>query len=149
MKLIIFACVHNAGRSQMVATFFNALADPRKACAVSAARGPPNTYIEVLEVMREVGLELSQSRPQLLTRGSWQGPRWPLLRGRPAAQLARDHGWMLADAARIDELDQDRCMRLFISIAQLIPEGNQLKADHVVDALAKDWPPALGECTGR
>jgi len=64
-------------------------------------------------------------------------------------ELARDHGWMLADAARIDELDQDRRVRLFISIAHVIPEGNQLKADYIVDALAKDWPTALGECTGR
>jgi len=30
---VVFACVHNAGRSQMAVAFFNALADPRRACA--------------------------------------------------------------------------------------------------------------------
>ena len=38
MLRIIFACVHNAGRSQMAAAFFNQLADRTKAEAISAAR---------------------------------------------------------------------------------------------------------------
>jgi len=33
---VLFACVHNAGRSQMAAAWFRALADPGKAGAVSA-----------------------------------------------------------------------------------------------------------------
>ena len=37
METVIFACVHNAGRSQMAAAFFNALADPSKIVASSAA----------------------------------------------------------------------------------------------------------------
>ena len=37
---VIFACVHNAGRSQMAAAFFNALADPQKASALSAGTQP-------------------------------------------------------------------------------------------------------------
>ena len=37
---VIFACVHNAGRSQMAAAFFNALADAGKARAVSAGTNP-------------------------------------------------------------------------------------------------------------
>ena len=36
MKTVIFACVHNAGRSQMAAAFFNVLADPAKVRAISA-----------------------------------------------------------------------------------------------------------------
>ena len=40
MKTIIFACVHNAGRSQMAAALFNALADPSEARAVSAGTTP-------------------------------------------------------------------------------------------------------------
>jgi len=38
--LVIFACVHNAGRSQMAAAFFNALADPAKVRATSAGTAP-------------------------------------------------------------------------------------------------------------
>jgi L-amino acid N-acyltransferase YncA/protein-tyrosine-phosphatase len=37
---VVFACVHNAGRSQMSAAFFNALADPSRARAVSAGTEP-------------------------------------------------------------------------------------------------------------
>ena len=49
MKTILFACVHNAGRSQMAAALFNLRADPAKARAVSAGTEPgervhPHTY---------------------------------------------------------------------------------------------------------
>ncbi len=68
MLTVIFACVHNAGRSQMAAAFFNEFADPRKARAISAGTEPgPRVHPEVLEVMREIGLDLSQAQPQLLT----------------------------------------------------------------------------------
>ena len=40
MDTVIFACVHNAGRSQMAAAFFNQLADPRAARAASAGTQP-------------------------------------------------------------------------------------------------------------
>ena len=68
MQTVIFACVHNAGRSQMAAAFFNEFADPEKARAISAGTEPgPHVHPEVLEVMRESGLDLSQAQPQLLT----------------------------------------------------------------------------------
>ena len=35
MKTVLFACVHNAGRSQMAAAFFNQLADPQTTRAIS------------------------------------------------------------------------------------------------------------------
>jgi len=40
MKTILFACVHNAGRSQMAAAWFNALCDPKAARAISAGTQP-------------------------------------------------------------------------------------------------------------
>lgn len=67
MKTILFACVHNAGRSQMAAAFFNALADPARARAISAGTQPADrVHPEVVLVMREAGIELSAS-PQRLT----------------------------------------------------------------------------------
>ena len=55
MLKVIFACVHNAGRSQMAAAFFNRLADPQKATAVSAGTEPGvRVHPEVLAVMQEV-----------------------------------------------------------------------------------------------
>ena len=68
MKLVIFACVHNAGRSQMAAAFFNKAADPTKATAVSAGTQPgERVHPEVQEAMAEVGIDLAQARPQKLT----------------------------------------------------------------------------------
>jgi len=63
--------------------------------------------------------------------------------------LAREKGWLLADAASIDDLDRERRKSLFVTIVHLTPEGNQLKADYILQALERDWPPALGSCAGR
>ena len=68
MTTVIFACVHNAGRSQMAAAFFNALADLAKARAVSAGTAPASrVHPEVVAAMREVGIDLSGATPRLLT----------------------------------------------------------------------------------
>lgn len=68
MQKVIFACTHNAGRSQMAAAFFNQLADRRKVEAVSAGAEPGMcVHPEVLAVMHEVGVDLSNAKPQKLT----------------------------------------------------------------------------------
>jgi arsenate reductase (thioredoxin) len=68
MKTIIFACVHNAGRSQMAAAFFNEMADGSRARAISAGTQPgKQVHPEVQEAMREVNIDLSGAKPQLLT----------------------------------------------------------------------------------
>ena len=67
MNNVIFACIHNAGRSQMAAAWVNTLADASKARAVSAGTDPgERVHPEVLEAMREVGIDLSQQKPQKL-----------------------------------------------------------------------------------
>jgi arsenate reductase (thioredoxin) len=68
MLKVIFACVHNAGRSQMAAAFFNHLTDPQKAQAVSAGTEPgERVHPEVQAVMQEVRMDLSGAKPQKLT----------------------------------------------------------------------------------
>jgi arsenate reductase (thioredoxin) len=68
VERVIFACVHNAGRSQMAAKFFSEIADPARAEAISAGTQPgERVHPEVVNVMREVGLDVSGSRPRLLT----------------------------------------------------------------------------------
>jgi arsenate reductase (thioredoxin) len=68
MKTVLFACVQNAGRSQMAAAWFNHLADPAKARGVSAGTAPAaHVHPEVLEAMREAGLDLAGTRPRRLT----------------------------------------------------------------------------------
>ena len=68
METILFACVHNAGRSQMAAAWFNKMADRTKARAVSAGTQPgERVHPEVVEAMREEGIDLATIKPQFLS----------------------------------------------------------------------------------
>jgi arsenate reductase len=74
MKTVIFACVHNAGRSQMAAAFFNARANPALARALCFGTRPAErVHPEVVEAMRQVGLDVSAARPRPLTDDLAQG----------------------------------------------------------------------------
>ena len=99
MDIVLFACVHNAGRSQMAAAFFNQQADPRRAVALSAGTQPADhVHPEVLEVMREVGVDLVSARPRRLTRDPMYNAR--LGTEYLARMLARyDGSYVLATAA--------------------------------------------------
>jgi arsenate reductase len=102
MERVMFACLHNAGRSQMAAAFFSQLADPDQATAVSAGTQPgERVHPVVIEAMREVGIDLSGVQPQRLTESLVQdaslmvtmgcGEECPYVPG-----LARDD-WELRD----------------------------------------------------
>lgn len=68
MNTVLFACVHNAGRSQMAAAWFNLFSDPTKARAVSAGTDPgPRVHPEVVVAMSEVGVDLSHAPTSKLT----------------------------------------------------------------------------------
>ena len=68
MNVVLFACVHNAGRSQMAAAWFNTLADPAKARAISAGTDPGSrVHPEVIDAMNEVGVDLSKAGTTRLT----------------------------------------------------------------------------------
>ena len=68
MVHVIFACVHNAGRSQMAAALFNAACDPLRARASSAGTAPSErVHPEAVDVMREFGIDLSHAFPTRLT----------------------------------------------------------------------------------
>jgi arsenate reductase len=68
MIQVLFACVHSAGRSQMAAAFFNAMADPAVARAISAGTEPAaRVHPEAVDAMREVGVDLTGASPRLLT----------------------------------------------------------------------------------
>lgn len=74
MRTFIFACIHNAGRSQMSAAFFNQLADPQQARAISAGTHPAeHVHPVVVEAMLEEGIDLSNAKPQKLTVELAQG----------------------------------------------------------------------------
>jgi len=102
MTTVIFACVHNAGRSQMAAAFFNALADPTKAQAVSAGTAPvAHVHPEVLAAMAEVGFDLRAATPRLLTAAMAAGAQLLVTMGCgencPVVPGLRQQDWPLSD----------------------------------------------------
>jgi arsenate reductase (thioredoxin) len=117
MNTVIFACIHNAGRSQMAAAFFNALADPAKARAVSAGTEPgTRVHPEVLEAMREVGIDLGSRTPQKLTDDLARGAQLLITMGCgeqcPVVPGLRRDDWPLEDPkgkpiARVREIRDD------------------------------------------
>jgi arsenate reductase (thioredoxin) len=68
LNTVLFACTHNAGRSQMAAALFNLLADPHRAEATSAGTDPaPEVHPGVVTAMGELGADLSDAHPRILT----------------------------------------------------------------------------------
>jgi arsenate reductase (thioredoxin) len=68
MSTVLFVCLHNAGRSQMSQALFEQAAAGRHT-ALSAGTTPgERVHPEVVEMMRELGIELSDRKPRLLTR---------------------------------------------------------------------------------
>jgi arsenate reductase len=68
MDTVLFACVHNLGRSQMAAAWFNKMCDRTKARAISAGTQPgERVHPEVVQVMREEGIDLTGAKPQFLS----------------------------------------------------------------------------------
>src|SRR2546421_638971 len=67
MAHVLFVCLHNAGRSQMSQAFFAQAARGRE--GRSAGTDPAEAvHPEVVEAMREVGIELADRKPLKLTR---------------------------------------------------------------------------------
>jgi arsenate reductase len=102
MKLVLFACIHNAGRSQMAAAWFNKLADPVKAKAISAGTQPGvRVHPEVIEVMNEVGVDLSGEQPRLLSEDLARTASMLITMGCgddcPAVPAVRRDDWPLED----------------------------------------------------
>ena len=67
MKIVLFVCVHNSGRSQMAEAYFNLLAKG-KAKGLSAGTQPAYAINPVVvEAMKEVGIDISGNKPKALT----------------------------------------------------------------------------------
>ena len=102
MERVIFACLHNAGRSQMARAFFAAIANPAVAEAISAGTQPgERVHPEVVDVMREVGIDVSGNRPQKLTDDLARGASLLVTMGCgdecPYVPGLRRDDWPLAD----------------------------------------------------
>jgi arsenate reductase (thioredoxin) len=68
MASVLFVCLHNAGRSQMSQALFERAADGRHTALSAGTTPAEQVHHEVIEVMRELGIDLADRRPQLLTR---------------------------------------------------------------------------------
>jgi arsenate reductase len=68
MATVLFVCLHNAGRSQMSQALFDRAAGGRHTALSAGTTPAEQVHPEVVEVMREIGIDLSDRKPQLLTR---------------------------------------------------------------------------------
>ncbi len=68
MASVLFVCLHNAGRSQMSQALFERAAEGRHTALSAGTTPAEHVHPEVIEVMRELGIDLTGRRPQLLTR---------------------------------------------------------------------------------
>jgi arsenate reductase (thioredoxin) len=101
---VLFACVHNAGRSQMAAAWFNALANPAKARATSAGTHPgDHLHPSVVEAMREAGIDVAGARPQRLTDALASQAQWLITMGCgeecPVVPGVKREDWPIDDPA--------------------------------------------------
>lgn len=70
MAHVLFVCLHNAGRSQMSRALFDRNAAGRHTSDSAGSRADPDGHIHpaVVEAMGELGIDISERRPQRLTR---------------------------------------------------------------------------------
>ncbi|HXK15107.1 MAG TPA: arsenate reductase ArsC [Gaiellaceae bacterium] len=64
---VLFVCLHNAGRSQMSAALFERAAAGRHQAESAGTTPGDRVHLEVVEAMNELGIDLSEKKPQLLT----------------------------------------------------------------------------------
>jgi protein-tyrosine-phosphatase len=68
MAHVLFVCLHNAGRSQMSQALFERAAEGRHTAASAGTRPADRIHPQVVEAMRELGIDLAGRTPQAMTR---------------------------------------------------------------------------------
>ena len=120
MITVLFACVHNAGRSQIAAALFNQQADPLTAHAISAGTHPADrVHPEVIAAMASRGIDLSSQSPRLLTAELAATVDWLITMGCgdecPVVPGTRRDDWPIRDpkgqpaevvTALVDDIDR-------------------------------------------
>ena len=131
MITVLFACVQNAGRSQIAAALFNKYSDRSKANAISAGTQPAaRVHPEVVNAMRERGIDVSSAVPQKLTPALAAAANWLITMGCgdecPLIPGARRDDWPILDpkgqspttvGSIVDDIDAR--VRQFISAERL------------------------------
>ena len=130
MITVLFACVHNAGRSQIAAALFNKYADPARARAMSAGTQPAaQVHPEVIATMRRRSIDLSTRTPQQLTSELASTAQWLITMGCgdecPVVPGAKRDDWPIQDpkgqpAAVVDAIIDDIDRRVRVLIERLL-----------------------------
>lgn len=133
MLRVLFACVHNAGRSQMAAAFFNQCAGPHLGQATSAGTQPAaRVHPEVVAAMHEVGIDLSHVQPVWLTEELAANADMLITMGCgeecPFVPGLRREDWPLPDPKSKD-IDAVRAIRDEVR-ARVLELVARLQADH-------------------
>ncbi len=68
MATVLFVCLHNAGRSQMSQALFTRAANGAHKALSAGTTPADHVHPEVIQVMRELDIDLAHRTPQLLTR---------------------------------------------------------------------------------
>jgi arsenate reductase (thioredoxin) len=168
MKYVLFVCTQNAGRSQMAQAFFERHG-PEDVRAESAGDAPAKrVHPEVVEVMQEVGIDLSERRPKRLSLESqlhadWAvtlacGARCPFVPSKvedwdvedPAGKTIEEVRAIRDDiearvqelaVARIDAIREDhtlRRMRLASIVPGLVSEFGETLSDEEIRQIADE-----------
>jgi protein-tyrosine-phosphatase len=141
MKKVLFACVHNSGRSQMAEAFFNHYAFG-KAVAKSAGIQPASHVDRtVVEAMKELGIDISSNRSKLLTREMMEGVDKTVtmgcgLEGVCPATFVTSKDWHLEDpeGKPIEEVREIRD-EIEVKVKTLIQEILGKRGEHVATAI--------------
>jgi arsenate reductase len=150
MSTVLFVCRQNAGRSQMSQALFQRAAGDRHHALSAGTTPAAHVHPEVIEVMRELGIELTDRTPQFLTQDLTVsadvvvtmgcGDECPVIPGK------RYIDWDLSDPAG-QPLDQVRATRDDIDerVCALVAELETSPRSSVQSCGGS--PPAGGRCT--
>ena len=130
MTRVLFVCVQNAGRSQIAEALFEGTADGRHEARSTGSRPAEHVHPEVVDVMREIGIEVAGRTPHRLERADLEwadhvvtmgcGDECPVVPGK------RYEDWDLPDPAG-RSLDEVRTIRdeIAVRVRSLVSELNR------------------------
>jgi arsenate reductase len=114
MSKVLFVCVHNAGRSQMSQALFELAADGRHEARSAGSEPGPQVHPEVVEAMRELGVEVGDRVPHKLDRTDAEWADVVVTMGCgdacPVIPRKRYLDWSLTDPKRLP-IEQVRVIR--------------------------------------
>ncbi|MGD9695038.1 MAG: arsenate reductase ArsC [Thermoleophilia bacterium] len=138
MAHVLFVCTHNAGRSQMSQALFELAAAGRHTARSAGTAPAERVHPEVVEVMRELGMDLADREPRRLTPELAQGADVVVTMGCgdecPYIPGKRYIDWNLEDPGGLP-LDRVRAIRddIAIRVARLaddLDEGREREPPH-------------------